>query len=140
PTGQIVAAAEAAFDFHGLDHVFTERFRNWFAPYQWRSLPHARVTGSLRWPDWRNFKPNWREDVVPGIGMSGRFQVTDASYKGIPGQEAFSNFYFTNYVWHLPNLTIVRPEGRTVARYDGDERTDDYVWQIRSEVDPQALK
>jgi hypothetical protein len=140
PTGRIVAAAEAAFDFHGLDHVFTERFRNWFAPYQWRSLPHARVTGSLRWPDWRNFKPNWREDVVPGIGMSGRFQVTDASYKGIPGREAFSDFYFTNYVWHLPNLTIVRPEGRTVARYDGNERTDDYVWQIRSEVDPQALK
>jgi len=140
PSGEIVAAAEAAFDFHGLDPVFTERFRNWFAPYQWRGLPRTTVTGTVRWPDWRNFKPDWREEVVPTLGISGQFHVKDASYQGIPGDEAFSDFHFTNSVWKLPNLTLVRPEGRVIASYDGDERTKDYVWHIQSDINPHALQ
>lgn len=140
PSGEIVAAAEAAFDFHGLDPVFTERFRNWFAPYQWRGLPRTVVTGRVRWPDWRNFRPDWRAEVVPTLGISGQFNVKEASYRGIPGDEAFSDFHFTNSVWKLPNLTLVRPEGRVIASYDGDERTRDYVWQIRSDIHPHALK
>ncbi len=140
PSREIQAAADVAFDFHGLDPVFTERFRNWFAPYQWQGIPGARVTGKVRWPDWRNLKPDWREEVVPSLGFSGRFQVTNASYRGIPAQLASSDFHFTNSVWNLPNLTLIRPEGRVVASYDGDERTRDYVWQIRADVDPHALK
>lgn len=140
PTREIMAAAEAAFDFHGLDPVFTERFRKWMAPYQWKGTPHARVTGGIRWPDWRNFKPDWRAEVVPTLGITGTFHVRDASYKGIPGEEASSDFHFTNFVWNLPNLTLVRPEGRVIASYDGDERTKDYVWHIRSDINPHALQ
>lgn len=140
PSREIQAAADVAFDFHGLDPVFTERFRKWLAPYQWQNAPHAQVTGKLRWPDWRELKPDWREEVIPSLGISGQFHVKDASYRGIQGSEALSDFHFTNSVWSLPNLTLVRPEGRTVASYDGDERTRDYVWQIRADIDPHALK
>lgn len=140
PSREIQAAAEVAFDFHRLDPVFTERFRNWFAPYQWAGVPRATVTGRAQWPDWRDLTPDWRGDVVPSIGISGSFHVSEPRYQGIPGLEAFSDFHFTNSVWNLPNLTLVRPEGRVLATYDGDERTKDYVWQLRAEVDPHALK
>lgn len=140
PERRISGAADVAFNFHGLDPVFTDRFRHWFAPYQWEDTPHATVTGKVNWPDWRNLKPNWREDVAPTIGISGKFHVNKAFYKGIPGDEAFSDFHFTNFVWNLPNLTIVRPEGRAVASYEGDEQTKDFVWNITGDINPQALK
>lgn len=140
PRREIQAAADVAFDFHGLDPVFTERFRDWLAPYQWQGIPRAQVTGKVRWPDWRNLRPDWREEVVPSLGISGRFNVAGASYQGIPGTEASSDFHFTNFVWNLPNLTLVRPEGRVVASYDGDERTKDYVWRLQSDINPHALK
>lgn len=140
PTGDIGFRARTDFDLHGLDPLFSPRMSRWAGRYQWSNPPHATASGKLRWPDWRVLTPDWKTEVVPTVGFSGRFESGPASYRDIHGDAASSDFYFTNFIWNLPNLTVVRPEGTTVAVYDGDETTRDYRWKMTSTIDPLAVR
>ena len=140
PSGRIGFEAETDLDYHALDHKFSEKFGRWFQPYQWESTPHVEVSGKLVWPDWNVYKPNWKQEVGPSLGISGTFSADHPSYKGIPGLKASSTFHLTNFIWHLPDLTIVRPEGVTTAVYDGNDLTKDYRWQLDATINPHALE
>ena len=138
-TRRIGFEAVTDWDFHALDHKWSERFGEWFADYQWGEAPHVEASGKLNWPDWNVYQPDWKAEVGPTLGISGTFVARNPSYKGVPGLEASSTFYLTNFIWHLPDLTVIRPEGKTVAIYNGDDSTKDYEWEIDARVNPHAL-
>ncbi|MCF7708748.1 MAG: AsmA-like C-terminal region-containing protein, partial [Verrucomicrobia bacterium] len=128
------------FDPHGLDPILPERAYRLLSQYGWKKPPKVWAEAGLTLPPWSEWGGNWSNAVKPTVEMSGRFEIEDGSFRGIPATGAESHFYFTNLTWYLPDLIVRRPEGEVRLEYTCYTPTKDFRWNVKSSVIPTAVR
>jgi len=127
-------------DPHRLS-VLTEGAHRWLAQFTWQQAPAIKASLGVRLPAWTNSQPNWRAEVQPTLRLQGEFALTNgASFRNVPVTAASSHVSYSNLTWRLPDLLVLRPEGRIEAFHQANDRTKDYYWRIHSSIDITCLR
>jgi hypothetical protein len=128
-------------DPHTVAPLLTEEARHWLAPFSWEQPPHLQGELSLVLPAWTNRQPDWRAEVQPTLRLEGEVKLEHGgAYRGVAITAAQSRISYSNQVWRLPDLTILRPEGALGVALEQDDRTKDYHFHISSTLDMSALR
>lgn len=139
-TRELSAKANFDFDPHQIAPLLTTNSQRWLRQFTWTPPPKVIAETRLVLPQWTNPAPNWRKDVLPTVQIAGSFQGQQGSFRKVPVLSASSDFFMTNLLWRLPNLTVHRPEGSAQCDYIWHMSTQEYTWEIQSQVDPKALR
>src|SRR5207302_1686709 len=84
---------------------------------------------------------NWRDESQPSLVLLGEITFPEpAAYKGASFSAAHSHLIYSNQFWRLPDLLVIRPEGRIAASHEASDVTGDYYWHISSTINPTALR
>ncbi len=128
-------------DPHKLAPALTEGARRWLAAYAWEQPPELKGEVSLVLPAWTNRQPDWRAEVQPTLRLQGEFKVQHGgTYRGVVVTAAQSHVSYSNLVWRLPDLTVMRPEGALEVVHEEDDRTKDFYFRISSTLDVSILR
>jgi hypothetical protein len=133
--------ARSSFDARQVRPFLRPRSREWLDKFSWSGLP-PRITGSgaVVFPAWTNRAPAWRDEVLPTLRIAGEIQATNGAYLGIRSDWAHTHLTYTNQIWHLPDFRAERQGGLLDMEMIADDRTRDYLFRIRSSVDPLVLE
>ena len=139
-TREAEAGCHFDFDVYHVINLLTPKAQKWLRQYTWQEPPevNGRIRATL--PVWTNAHPDWRAEVLPTLRLEGFFRGSNAFFRGVPVSAAQSHFTFSNQVWHLPDLVVMRPEGRVELAHRADSRSRDYSFDVRGQIDPQALR
>jgi hypothetical protein len=128
-------------DPHKTEPALTEVARSWLAAFAWEQPPEVKGEVSLVLPAWTNREPDWRAEVQPTLRLQGEFKVQlGGAYRGVPVTAAQSHISYSNMVWRLPDLTVMRPEGALEVVHEEDDRTKDFYFRIFSTLDVRILR
>lgn len=132
---------EMDFDAHQMAHLLDAAGQRWIKQFGWEpdSPPTVSASAKVKLAEWTNLKPNWNQEVLPSLELKGHVQGTNANFRGIPVLSAEGDFCLTNELWTLPEFKVARPEGSVVFYYEGDSESQDYLWDFKSQCNPQAL-
>jgi len=134
--------AQVCFDFdvHKIESLLTPYTRRWLSQYRWTDPPKVTAKARLVLPSWTNASPDWRAEVLPTLQLDGELEAGEATFYGLPISSAHSRFSYSSSVWRLPDFVATRPEGRLEFAATSDIHSHDYQFQLRSQLDPLALK
>jgi len=138
-TRRLAFDSHARLDFHQLSSVLTEKSREWLKNFAWEKAPIVDMAGTMTLPVWTNRAPDWRGKVQPTIVLNGSVFATYATYRGIATLSANTHLNYSNRVWHLPDLVVVRPEGRIQAELQSNEISHEFAASLRGQFDPRVL-
>lgn len=126
----------------GVIPVLTPAGQRWLGQFAWPTNRAPRIEAGLALvlPPWTERKPDWRGTVLPTVTIAGSATGGPFSFRGITGDSAEGRFTYTNRVWRIPGMTVVRPEGRVVFDYEGHELTQDYHFRLASGIDPKIVQ
>ena len=139
-TRQFTFTNASCFDIHAIDALLTEKTRERLADFSWTQPPVLQAGGSLILPAWTNRQPDWRGDVQPTIQLSGELAITNGMSGGITVDLARTHFSYSNLVWRLPDLAVVKSKSRLELSGGEDDATKDYHWHIRGALDPETAR
>jgi hypothetical protein len=91
-------------------------------------------------PAWTNHQPDWRAEVQPTIQLNGALAITNGMTSGITVDLARTHFSYSNLVWRLPDLEVVKSKSRLELSGNEDDATKDYHWHIHGVLDPEAAR
>jgi len=128
------------FDLHAIDALLTEKTRARLAEFSWTQPPSLQANGSLILPAWTNQQPDWRAEVQPTIKLNGELTLEKATALGTKIDWAHTHFAYSNLLWQLPDLALVKAKTRLALSGGEDDRTQGYRWHIRGVFDPEALR
>ena len=130
----------SCFDVHAIGALLTEKTRERLADFSWTQPPSVRAGGSLILPAWTNRQPDWRAEVQPAIQLNGELAITNGRISGIMMDLVRTHFSYSNLVWQLPDLAVVKSKSRLELSGSEDDATKDYHWRIRGAFDPEAAR
>jgi hypothetical protein len=139
-TRQFAFTNASCFDVHAIAALLTEKTRERLADFSWTQPPFLQASGSLILPAWTNRQPDWRDEVQPTIQLNGELAVTNGRTSGIMIDLARTHFSYSNLVWQLPDLAVVKSKSRLELSGGEDDATKDYHWRIRGVLDPEAAR
>jgi hypothetical protein len=128
------------FDVHAIAALLTEKTRERLAEFSWTQPPSIQTSGSLILPAWPNSQPDWRTEVQPTLKLNGELTLEDATVLGAEIDWAHAHFSYSNLVWRLPDLAMVRAKTRLALSGGEDDRTRIYRWHIRGMFDPETIR
>jgi hypothetical protein len=140
PTREVRFSGSSDFDVRGISGLLTGKSRRWLTQYSWDKPPELQADGALILPEWTNRHPDWQAQVKPTVRAQGSLHLENAAFRGVPASTADAHFTYSNEVWRLPDIVILRPEGRLDLDHESDERTRDYSFRIHSTIDLRALR
>ena len=132
--------ATSDFDPQKMSALLTVQARRWLAQCSWEKPPQLQADGALILPAWTNQAPDWRAEVLPTVQAQGGFQVGRAAFRGVTVSRVDGHFACSNLLWRLPDVAVVRPEGRLDLVHETDGRTEDFYFHIHSTLDLAALR
>ena len=139
-TRELAFTNSSRFDIHAIAALLTEKTRERLAEFSWTQPPSLQAGGSLVLPAWTNRQPDWRAEVQPTIQLNGELAFTNATVLGAKIDWAHTHFSYSNLVWQLPDLAVVKAKTRLALSGGEDDRTKDYRWHIRGTFDPEAVR
>ena len=116
---------------------------SWLEQASWEEPPQLRAEVGLTLPPWSGFPAawSWEADIRSTLGAVGEVILPrGGSLRGFSLTGASSRFTLSNGVWHLPDLTLVRPEGRLEAALAFDDPARGFECSLHSTLDPLALR
>jgi len=118
--------------------LLREAGRRWMGQFEWSSNRPPRVSGALAatLPPWSGRPDSWRTNLQDSLVLDGAFSGVGFRFRGIGGDSATGTFTYSNRVWRIRDLRAVCPEGTVTMDYVGDERTKDFWYGVKSEIDP----
>lgn len=131
---------KSTIDFHKAKGFLTSRSFDWFSQFYWETPPCAEASVYLKLPNWPTSISDYKTDIRPFISIRGKFSANTAGYRGVMANSASAHFIFTNSVWVLPDLTVIRDEGTTKLAYSENTITRDFSWVVNGQFFPEALK
>jgi hypothetical protein len=123
-----------------LAALLTDKTRERLAEFSWPRPPSLQASGSLILPAWTNRAPDWRDEVQPTIKLNGELTFENATVLGARTDWVHTHFSYSNLVWQLPDLAVVRAKTRLALSGGEDDRTRVYRWHIRGTFDPETLR
>lgn len=138
-TRKLTFSTDSDFDIQKLSALLSPGARHWLSDYSWRKPPELQGEGELVLPAWTNRHPDWRREVKPTLKLGGHVHLEEAAFREVPVGTVDSSFNYSNEVWHLPDLTVTRPEGQLDLALESDEQTRDFAIRIRGVTDISAL-
>jgi hypothetical protein len=139
-TREFVFNGASCFDVHAIDALLTEKTRERLADFSWAQPPSFQAGGSLILPAWTNRRPDWRAEVQPTVRLNGELAVTNGMADGITVDSVRTHFSYSNLVWQLPDLAIVKARSRLELSGSEDDATKDYHWHIHGALDPEVAR
>ena len=124
--------------------------RRWLAQYSWEQAPKFTAHGQWTVPGWTNvinrFSGDTNAPPIPWadaestLQLAGTLQSGPGAFRGVTFTSAQATLTHTNEQWFLPRVLCLRPEGELEFSYIEDGRTMDYRFDLRSRIDPLAMK
>jgi hypothetical protein len=139
-TREFVFTNASCFDVHAIAALLTEKTRERLADFSWTRPPALQASGSLILPAWTNRQPDWRAEVQPTIRLNGALAITNSMTSGIAVDLVRTHFSYSNLVWRLPDLAVVKSKSRLALSGNEDDATKNYYWHIRGVLDPEAAR
>jgi hypothetical protein len=139
-TREVRSHAALDFDVRKVSALLTPASRHWLSQFTWQIPPQVSADVRVLLPAWTNAQPQWREEVMPTIELTGQFAGSNGTFRAVPVAYARSHFTLTNLVWHLPDLLVRRPDGEGLLEYTGSMATHDFRWRVDARADPRAFK
>jgi hypothetical protein len=78
--------------------------------------------------------------VQPTIQLNGELAITNGVFSGVAINSARTHFSYSNLLWQLPDLAVVKSKSRLKLSGGEDDATKDYHWHIRGVLDPEAAR
>ena len=78
--------------------------------------------------------------MQPTIQLNGELAITNGVISGVAIDLARTHFSYSNLVWQLPDLAVVKSKSRLELSGGEDDATKDYHWHIRGALDPEAVR
>jgi hypothetical protein len=139
-TRELAFTNSSNFDVHAIDALLTEKTRERLAEFSWVQAPVIQASGSMLLPAWTNPQPDWRAEAQPTIKLNGELTLEDAAALGARLDWVHAHFSYSNLVWLLPDLAVVKAKTRLTFSGGEDDRTQVYRWHVRGLFDPGAIR
>ena len=121
-----IAEIQSGLDFDVLQiaSLLSERAQTRLDWFTWDKPPVVSARGSVELPAWDAPKDVWKEQVMRTARLDGDFEIGKGTFKEVPVLAAGSSFSFSNKVWRLPDIHVVRPEGEASidCRFESESR------------------
>jgi hypothetical protein len=133
----------SCFNVHAIAALLTEKTRDRLADFSWTQPPSLQASGSLILPAWiplMRDQPDWRGEVQPTIQLNGELAITNSVFRGVAIDSARTHFSYSNLLWQLPDLAVVKAKSRLKLSGGEDDATKDYHWHIRGVLDPEVVR
>jgi hypothetical protein len=128
-------------DPHSVEPALPEETQKALAAVSWPQPPEVKGNLRLVLPVWTNREPDWRAEVQPTLRLEGEVKFEHGgAYREVQVSAVQSHVVYSNLVWRLPDLTVLRPEGTLEAALEADERTEDFHARVSSTLDPRILR
>ena len=128
-------------DPHAVAPALTEEARRALAELSWPQPPGLKGDVSLVLPSWTNRQPDWRAEVQPTLRLAGELKLErGGAYRGVQVSAVQTHVAYSNRVWRLPDLMVLRPEGTLEAAVEASEETGDFHARISSTLDPGMVR
>ncbi|MDQ6631638.1 MAG: hypothetical protein M3Y82_07750, partial [Verrucomicrobiota bacterium] len=131
--------ATSDFDLQKIVPLLTDGGKRFFQKYAWENPPQVRGQAQAILPAWTNSKPDWRA-VLESLQLDGNVSAGKGSYRQVPFDSGETSFNYTNRIWNLPDIHVVRPEGEARLNLISNERTRDFHWRVQSEINPKIAR
>ncbi len=137
--GSAVARSDA--DPRGIAPWLAPSARAQLTNYAWPTGRPPRFHGAvgIQLPRWSAFDKPTREATLASLTLDAGLDVGPVRFRDIPFDRASGRVTYTNRVWRIGPLGIVRPEGKASLQYDNDERTRDYHFTFTSALSPGMI-
>jgi hypothetical protein len=139
-TREFTFTNSSCFNVHAIAALLTEKTRERLADFSWTQPPSLSASGSLILPAWTNRQPDWRDEVQPTIRLNGELAITSGVFSGVAIDTARTHFSYSNLLWQLPDLVVVKSKSRLKLSGGEDDATKDYHWHIRGVLDPEVVR
>jgi hypothetical protein len=140
PEHTVTGSLKTDFDLSSVRDLLTPSGRNWLDQFQWSAPPKIAGNARLVLPAWTDAVESWREDIQPGLQLSGTFDVDQVVFQKIAFDHAVGTFSHTNLVWHVQDARLSRPEGGIQLNLASEGRGAHQTIRFLSTIDPEALK
>ena len=140
-TRQVSLEFRSDADPAGVKPLLREASRRWVGQFDWTKTGAPQIAGRLRMtlPPWVNKPENWQGTLQDSLRLAGSFSGGPFQFRGIGAETVKGTFNYSNRVWRIRDLQATAGSGRVALVYDGDERTKDYWFSVRSEMDPSIV-
>ena len=139
-TRELTFTNSSCFDPRVIIALLTKKTQIWLAQFSWTQPPLLQARGSLILPAWTNRQPDWQSTMQPTIQLTGGFIVTNGAFRGVTADLARGHFFYSNFVWQLPDLVVTRPEGTLALADTENDDTKSYHWHIHGVLNPEAIR
>ena len=137
---ELQAGASSDFEAHQLARLLSPVMQTRLNEIQWERPPKAAFQARVVLPSWTNRPPDWAARLLPSLQMAGDFSVGAASFRGFSLDAAQSRFAYSNQVWDIARLHLLRPGGEADVDFTGDDETGGFTFIIDSHLDPGGFR
>lgn len=121
-------------------HLLPPAARAWLdEPDQAGTLEVHAVAG-LTLPPWEQPAPDWRREVWPTLGLTGRVQVGPGRFRQVPFTSLTALGHYTNRQVTLPEIRLHSSAGLLEGEADLALGTAAFRARAKAALDPQALR
>lgn len=138
-TRELNAQCAADFEPFRILPLLPPVAQDWLKKFTWANPPKLACDVAATLPVWTNRSPDWQEELLPTLRLAGQVAVTNGTYQDIHADWVTTHFYYSNLIWHLPNLTVGRPEGGLQIEHRANDATREFYFRIHSTMDPRAV-
>ena len=140
-TRALKAAISSDADPRQLAPCLPQEVAERLAQAAWNQPPRLTAGVELVLPVWTNRQPDWRAEVLPTLRAQGQLQAPKGgTFKGFSVAGLQSHVSYSNQCLQLPDLLIVRPEGRLSASVAHDSLAKQLRCHLVSSFDLGALR
>ena len=137
---QVEVTSSSDFDPFAALPLLPKYGQRWLQQFTWEKPPKIKGLLGLILPAWTNTTPNWAKEVLPTLSISGDFTSGPGAFRKVPVSSASGSFSYTNLTWHIPTLHAIRPEGRLLMKYQGNNHIGNYYFDVDSYFDPKVIR
>jgi hypothetical protein len=137
---ELKAGARFDFDARPLARFLPASAQARLGEIQWERPPRAALEARVALPAWTHWPPDWAAQLLPTLQLAGEFSAGPSSFLGVSLDSVQSRFAYSNRVWDIPRLHLVRPGGDAWVDVTESDETGGFIIIIDSHLDPAGLR